>query len=68
MLLRRGFSTSIRRSGGDHMTTAKDVLPFNPDQNPWILLAKFCVFTWSACWLPFYTVTYHLKKEKEASG
>ena len=69
-IFRRAFGTTARVSGGGpfHRTQAKDVLPFNPDQNRWALLFKFCLFCWSGSVIPFYVVTYHLRNEKKAAS
>jgi len=60
--LRRGFyQSAIRR--GHAKPTAQDMLPFNPFQNKWILLAKISLFFGVAFNAPFFLVRTGLKKK-----
>uniref|UniRef100_H2ZFB7 Uncharacterized protein n=1 Tax=Ciona savignyi TaxID=51511 RepID=H2ZFB7_CIOSA len=65
IVARRGFSQSARRAGGHGPPTAKDILPFNPFQNKWMLMVKMGAFIGSGFILPFYTIYSNLKRQSE---
>ncbi|XP_077974718.1 cytochrome c oxidase subunit 7C, mitochondrial-like [Styela clava] len=62
-LIRRGLMTSARRAGGHGKPTAQDVLPFNPFQNRWKLLAKMGLYMGTGFGLPFFAVYFQLRKK-----
>ncbi|XP_077974372.1 cytochrome c oxidase subunit 7C, mitochondrial-like [Styela clava] len=62
-IVRRGFSTTIRRNGGHGKPTAQDMLPFDPFQNRYKLLIKMSIYIGTAFSLPFFAVYFQLRKK-----
>ena len=65
LLFRRGLRTAGGRQMVEYMpaNTAKDMLPFNPFQNEWLLLLKIGIYSGSAFGTPFFMVWWGLKKK-----